>query len=188
MGRATETAGWCILRTSGGRTLKLARSLADAGFDVWSPMQTATRRRGRTRERVEFDAPIMPTFVFARAAQLTDIIRALAAPSSRHPPFSIFRHAGRIPLIAEREIAHLRAEEAKWRDRAARAAAKASRHDFVAGQRVRVDQPAFAGLEGIVEEGGDQFALVAFNGAVRLKIATFLLRTDEVQSEHKIAA
>lgn len=188
MGRVTEKAGWCILRTSGSRTLALTRSLKAAGFEVWSPVQTATRRRGRARQRVEYDAPIMPSFVFARAEQLADLAACLAAPINPHPPFSIFRHAGRIPLIAEREIAALRSEEAKWRDREARAAAKAHRREFVAGQRVHVDQPAFAGLEGIVEEGGDQFALVAFGGAIRLKISTFLLRTDGVNAEAQIAA
>lgn len=105
---------WIILRTSGGQTLPLMRSLREVGVDAWSPARTIRRvlRRGRPSEqRLEIDVPILPTFVFAREEQIATIADAAGDPSGQHPAFSLFRHGGRIPLIADGEIAGLRGEE-----------------------------------------------------------------------------
>lgn len=120
----------------------------------------------------------MPTFVFARATELATLQVIRADPMSSHPAFSIFRHLDRIPFIAEQEVAALRAEE----ERAQRAALKRHRHTFAPGARVQVPDGAFAGLSGQVIDGGDgRSALVCFGGAFEVKVATFLLRTEEVQ-------
>ena len=174
MGRGND---WCILRTGASRTLPLVASLEAAGFDVWSPVQTLTRRRGRTRERVEYAAPIMPTFVFARARHRDDLLRLAALPFSDHPGFSIFRHLGRIPLISDAEVAGARRIE----DRGKQAAKMGQRQAFIVGQRVRVTEGAAAGLFGEVVQGGDgKFVLVSFAG-INLKIGAWLLGTDAVQ-------
>lgn len=105
---------WIILRTSGGQTLPLMRSLRAVGVDAWSPARTIRRvlRRGRPSEqRFEIDVPILPTFVFAREEQIATIADAASEPSGQHPAFSLFRHGGRIPLVADSEIAGLRGEE-----------------------------------------------------------------------------
>lgn len=105
---------WCILRTSGCQTLALARSLRQAGYDIWTPARTIRKivRRGhRTEQRTEVDVPILPTFVFARERDLAMLADAAAQTISPHPAFSIFRHDGRIPLVADREVAGLRQEE-----------------------------------------------------------------------------
>lgn len=105
---------WIILRTSGGQTLPLMRSLREAGFDAWTPARTIRRvlQRGRPGERrFEIDVPILPTFVFAQEAQVALLADAAAEPSCRHPAFSLFRHGGRIPLIGDAEIVGLRGEE-----------------------------------------------------------------------------
>ncbi len=107
---------WCILRCSGSKTLSLARSLAAAGFDVWTPVKTFKRPRpskrldGR-RHTVEVDAPILPTFIFARATDCTSLFELATKPASQHPAFSMFQHAGRIPLIGDREVGGLRLAE-----------------------------------------------------------------------------
>ncbi|WP_271300653.1 transcription termination/antitermination protein NusG [Sphingomonas sp. CV7422] len=169
---------WCILRTSGGRTLPLAKSLASAGFDVWTPVQTLTKRRGRARERIAYDAPIMPTFVFARADQLPSLARIASQPFSSHPSFSIFRHLGRVPLISDGEVAEARRVEERGR----RAALVGTRKSFVVGQQVRVSDGPGAGLSGEVIANGDgKFVLVAF-GTINMKIGAWLLGTDEVQT------
>ena len=174
---------WCILRTSGQRTLALAASLTQAGFDVWTPMQTATRRRGRTRERVEYDAPVMPTFVFARADRVADLAAIAAAPVSPHPPFSLFRYLGRIPLIGDAEVAGARRVE----DRSKRAAVMGQRKAFTAGQRVRVSDGPGTGLCGnVVQDADGKFIMVAFGDAT-FKIGSWLLGPVEVQ-ETLIAA
>ncbi len=109
---------WCILRTSGSRTLALADSLTKAGFEAWSPRKTLMRvkagvkpREDGTRPMVEVDAAILPTFVFARARDLQSLARVACADITPHPPFSIFRHGGRYPEIADASILGLQDAE-----------------------------------------------------------------------------
>lgn len=108
---------WLILRTSGGQTLPLAASLRAAGFDVWTPSRTLRRfvpaKTPTGLRMIETDAPILPTFVFAREQQLATLAIAAGTEPSPHPAFSVFRHAGRVPLVGDREIEGLRAEEAR---------------------------------------------------------------------------
>lgn len=112
---------WCILSTSSGRTLPLARSLAKAGFEVWTPTRTIRRpapgqRRslvlGRRRKMVEVDVAILPGFVFARAVHLGDLAAITIDPAARHPAFTVFQLGGRAPLVSDASIAGLRDEEA----------------------------------------------------------------------------
>jgi hypothetical protein len=110
--RTGNGARWCILRTAGRSTLPLVASLSGAGFDVWSPRLIVSHRRGPARRRVEAEAPILATFVFARADRARDLEGIRALQNSPHPAFSIFRYYGRIPLIADHSIDHLRQAEA----------------------------------------------------------------------------
>lgn len=178
---ATQSAEWCILRTTGGRTVSLARSLERAGIEAWTPIEQQSKRRPRSKVRFEVVAPIMPTFVFVRAGHLPELARCLAEPVNPHPSFSIFRHGGRIPIIADADIAGLRVAEESAKRRADRARMKAHRHVFPVGEQVRLDEGAFAGMSGVVEGGDGKFALVAFNGGLSVKIATFLLRPENVE-------
>lgn len=177
--------GWCILRTSGSRTLPLARSLAAAGFEVWTPVMTQKRRRARSKITVEREGPIMPTFVFARAAQLPELVALRAQPISPHPPFSIFQWVGQAPIIADRDMTELRRVEDQERERARRAALKAQRKAFPIGQRVRVVEGTFGGLTGVVERGDGKEAWVNFGGLMRVRVATWLLASDAL---HEVAA
>lgn len=107
---------WFILRTSGGQTLPLMKSLRDAGFDVWSPARTIRRLmfRGTASQRsTELDVPILPTFVFAREAHIEELAIAAARTISPHPAFSIFRHGDRVPLVSDGDVAGLQEEEAR---------------------------------------------------------------------------
>lgn len=173
--RGQRERGWCILRTSPGRTLPLARSLAAAGFEVWTPKMTIYRRRPRSQRRIECEAPIMPTFVFARANRVRDLARVSALPVNPHPAFSIFRHGGGVPLVGDQEIVGLRAAE----DRAKRQDLKSKRKAFAIGERVRLTEGAFAGLSGVIEQSDGKMALVFFGQAMPIRIATYLLEVDE---------
>lgn len=168
---------WCILRTGASRTLPLVASLQAAGFDVWSPVQTLTRRHGPARGRVEYAAPIMPTFVFARADRRNELAQIAAQPFSEHPSFSVFRYLGAIPTIADAEIAEARRVE----ERGQRAARMGQRKAFTIGQPVTVTEGPGAGLSGeVVKDGDGKFVLVAFAG-INMKIGSWLLGTDTVQ-------
>jgi transcriptional antiterminator NusG len=173
----SNLTGWCILRTAGQRTLLLATSLQEAGFDVWTPQETQAKRAPRgSKAKIERVVPMMPSFVFARATALADLVGILALPSSPHPAFSIFRYNGCIPLVSDREVERLRTAER-------RIVPKAKQKIFGIGTRVHIPEGAFAGLSGIVEEGGGKSTIVCFGGNVSFSIATFLLQPDVVSAE-----
>jgi hypothetical protein len=106
---------WFILRTRGGRTLALMASLREAGFDVWTPARTLRRNiRAATpsgTRLIETEVPILPTFLFAREQDLDALVDAAAQEPSPHPDFSVFRYAGKIPLVSDGSVAGLREEE-----------------------------------------------------------------------------
>lgn len=190
MGRGND---WCIVRTSGPKTLPLAASFNASGIDAWTPRQIMVRRRGRDRVRVEQEAPIMATFVFVRAHCVATLQHALCLPINPHPAFSIFRDPARgIPLIADREISGARAVEALAtaatvsRQRAeageARRDAKdAMRRAMPVGERISIPTEAFAGMTGIVESSSRKEAWVILGSGFRMKIDTWLMSTNGVQ-------
>lgn len=106
---------WAILRTSGGQTLPLMRSLRDAGFDVWSPAKPIRRSiRAKTpsgTRLIDTEVPILPTFVFANSHDLITLEDIASLSISPHPAFSIFRYGGRIPIVGDSEVSGLREEE-----------------------------------------------------------------------------
>jgi hypothetical protein len=106
---------WAILRTSGGQTLPLLRSLREAGFDVWSPAKPIRRTiRAKTpsgTRLIETEVPILPTFVFANDRDLVALGDIAALSISPHPAFSVFRYGGRIPIVGDSEGRGLREEE-----------------------------------------------------------------------------
>jgi hypothetical protein len=100
-----DGAGKRLVHPADGRPSYAAASgiLATAGFDVWTPVRVE-RRAGRGRQRkvqVELSLPITPTFVFARADHVAELLRMRALPVSPHPAFSLLRHRGDIPFLAE---------------------------------------------------------------------------------------
>ncbi len=175
---------WCILRTAGPRTLVLARSLSDGGLDVWTPTEVIKRRRSRSRAIVEFAVPIMPTFVFANAVHLADLLTMRTVTGSQHPAFSVFRAACGVPIIADREIHALRLIEQRARERAMRAKGKQARTSFAPGERVRVanSEAAWSGMVGVVEASEGKEASVHFGGKRAVKIATYLLVSEVIQA------
>ena len=179
--REDRAAGaWCILRTAGPRTLPLAASLATTGLDVWTPVRME-RRAGRGKQRkveVERTLSITPTFVFARAEHVAELMRIRALPVSPHPAFSIFHYRDRIPLVADASLAPLHAEE----DRHRLAHLKKTRRKVDAGSAVRLAEGPFAGMTGIVEGSSGKEALVNFGGGFVVSIASYLLGTDVVQA------
>lgn len=199
---------WCILRTSGPSTLKLAESLIAVGVDAWTPAVTAGRlvRRGATMVKAERTSPILPTFVFARSVDLPTLADIVADPWHRHPAFSLFRYQGRYPLVGEASIAGLRAAEqeaaeALQRERdaadrearrverianlrteqARRKALRRVRREFLDGARVEVaEMTPLAGLTGVVQSSEGRTAIVDFGGALVMKIEAWRLSPRDV--------
>lgn len=145
---------WCILRTKGSSTLRLARSLSLAGIDAWTPVEHQQRKKGKHAEVI---TAVMPTYVFAPAEHLVGLI-ALAEAPIPHPDFSVFRYHDRFPVIPDAQLQSLRLIERK-------AAAKCAPVVFPKGAEIRVPDGAFQGLTGqVVEDSKGKFTLVLFPG------------------------
>jgi transcription antitermination factor NusG len=182
---------WFILRTAGRSTLLLAKTLAEDGFEVWTPARKQTIRVPRMNVRREIVLPLLPSFVFVRAAHLVDLLelaqleekprRSPRTSSDRHSQpahrgFSVFHHLDRIPMIADRHLEPLRSKEIE-------AVPKKDAPRFDHGANVRVNSGAFEGLKGRVERCKSGYALVIFTDFKRpVKIPTFLLRESEAVS------
>ncbi len=170
---------WCILRTSGAQTLNLAASLLAIGLEVWTPRQMQTRRRPRSKVTQERELAIAPSFVFARARHLPVLAVISKAQVSGHPKFSVFYHGGRIPLIADSEVDGFRDAE----DKARKVERRAKRRKLVMGQRVRLSEGAYAGLDGVVLDGEGKFSSVMLEGGFKMRIASWLLEPYDVFSD-----
>lgn len=172
---------WCILRMAGGRTMSVARSLTDAGFEVWSPVEIQRKRLPRSKAQIDRAVCVTPTYVFARASHLPDLVRVSLDPSSPHPDFSVFRYQDRFPLIADAELQSLRAIERQ-------AAAKNAPMVLPRGISVRLQDGPFQGLTGqVIEASKGQFTLVAFHDCTfTVKFSTWQLHPVDSESGDKV--
>lgn len=162
---------WCILRTKGSNTLRLSNSLNLSHIEAWTPTEIHVHRDRKTRARTEAMVPVMPTYVFARATCLPDLVELSLQPVSIHPGFSVFRYLDRFPVVGDAELSALRSIERK-------AAARHAPVVFPAGRQVRVPEGPFAGLTGqVVETSKGEFTLVAFPGFnIPVKFASWKLQ------------
>lgn len=203
-----DSQRWCILRTSGSRTLALAESLTESGIKAWTPAATASKlvRRGATMVKAERTGPILPTFVFAPASDLPLLANIVASLTHGHPQFSLFKYQERYPLIGDASIKGLRAAEkeaaealqldrdadereqkrldriAKLRtEDARRKALRRIRREFRDGATVQVaEMPPLAGLTGVVQSSDGRMAVVDFGGSLVMKIEAWRLSPHDV--------
>lgn len=168
---------WCILRMSSGSTLQVARSLAEAGYQVWTPVETLKRRAPRSKVTREVTLPIMPGIVFAEAGRVQDLAALSHAPSLTYlrwnsetkrmemhgcPYFSLFKYDGRYPLVADRHLDPLRQAEHRGRPR--------SQGPLLAvGDAVRHPAGMLGGLVGVVIKAHRKKAVVLF-GSLEVEI------------------
>lgn len=172
---------WIVLRTSGRSTLALAKSLSDDGFEVWTPVRTQTIRVPRMNVKREIRLPMLPSFVFARARHLVDLLHLAQSLTTAHRAFSVFHYQDRIPMIADQHLQPLRLSEV-------RAIPKKDAPTFGQGAGVRVTSGAFEGLKGRVERCKSGYALVIFTDWRRpVNIPTFLLAEDAAINSGKPA-
>lgn len=180
------TAGWIILRTSGRCTMRLAETLAEDGFEVWTPIETKVLHVPRMNSKRTVRLPIMPSYVFARAHSLMDLIELAGmdvkprrrANQPAHSGFSVMRWNERIPVIDDHHLQSLRSIEA-------RRSPRQKAQPFAVGLSVRVKSEggSFAGMKGRVERSDSGDTLVCFDNRMTVKISTSLLLPDEVGNE-----
>ena len=127
---------------------------------------------------------MLPTFVFADYLDLPALVLASQNFSARFPPFSVFKHGDAFPRVPDASLAGLREHEEHARIRAAK---KAPKKRYFAGQTIRTSNPAFEGLNGKVVEtskGSGSLVLVVFPGlSIPVKIAPWLLKEVQLNDE-----
>jgi hypothetical protein len=172
---------WLILRTSSRATIALADCLLRDGYEAWTPVHTFMKRAPRRRELNEVVVPMLPSFAFARAQHIHSLLALAESFSKPCPDFSVFHYMNNVPLVSDGELSSLRNLEESCRQRAAVEKRKSNRREilFRAGDAIRINGGAFAGMDGVVENDDGKFAMVSFGGT-KVKIATFLLANDNI--------
>lgn len=177
---------WCILRCAGRSTLPLAESLAEDGFDVWTPVETITKRVPRANGRYKIEAPLMPRYLFARVAHLVDLIQlagmsvkprrgaGLRKPS--HHDFSVLHAFGGIPLVPDDGLNDLRRLSAR------RTPIKPAAYAWPMNGRVRVKSGIASGLVGVVVRSTPSRTMVEIAGGRSMEFLTSILEIDAVSA------
>lgn len=179
---------WCILRTSSRHTIPLSESLAEDGFEVWTPIETRQIRIPRKNVKREIRLPIMPSYVFAQAHHLIDLLQLADMPVKPRRTFGKPAHAGfsvmhafgdQIPLVRDQHLTKLRELEIKKTPK------RKAERTFDAGIQVRVGEGggSFSGMTGTVRKSDKGYTLVCFNDRYTVKINTLLLSLDSVCDE-----
>lgn len=163
---------WIILhRVARGRTLALAETLAEAGFEVWTPVEERERLAGPKRELVEQKLPVMPGYLFAHGRHISELLGLSRSPTLNfqvwdheqrcmvtrgHPTFRVMYVNGLHARASDNSLRPLRALEARLAEvaqqRRERALVKGPIPQFEAGQAVVVDGGGFEGLTLTVAE------------------------------------
>jgi len=174
---------WCILRCQGRATLRLAETLSKDGFNVWTPRETRRIRIPRANVRREAVLPLLPSYVFAKAHHLVDLLELAAMPvkprrslrEPAHASFTVMHWHDQIPLVEDVALNGLRYLEAK---RTPRKKGKPLPRGI--SVQVKMEGGSFAGMKGRVERSDAGTTLVCFDKRLTVKIATSLLQRDEV--------
>lgn len=177
---------WCILRCAGRVTLRLAQTLGEDGFEVWTPRETRRIRIPRANVRREATLALLPSYVFARTSHLIDLLELAAMPvkprrgynfdKPAHPGFRVMKSERGIPVVGDRDLDALRFLEAR------RTPIRKAIRTFPAGVRVRVEGGSFGGMSGRVERSDEMHTLVCFSDKYVVKIPTSILREEELQN------
>lgn len=172
---------WCVLRTSARSTMRLATSLDKDGFSVWTPIEHRRIRIPRANVRREVTLPMMPSYVFADAEHLLDLLAITKLETSAHPSFSVMKRFDQIPVIADHDLEGLRTLERK------RTPIRKARQALPLGAEVKIESGSFGGMKGTVERSDHMNTLVCFGDNFVVKIATSLLLADNVGSKEPLA-
>jgi transcription antitermination factor NusG len=177
---------WFILTCSSCKTIDLARSLVEAGFEAWTPVEIVTLRARRSFPQQEVTEPLMGSYVFARLHHLNELLALSHSPSLTylvwdseerrmvmrgHPHFRVMRGMdGKAwAPVADSQLTALRGLERRSRP-------KSKLRTFGEGERIKLTDGAYAGLYGTVVKSGPVTTEVILDAwSIPVKLATWLL-------------
>lgn len=178
---------WIILRTAGHTTLRLAASLAEAGFETWTPVETVTLRARRGHKREEVPSPLMPGYAFAQAERKMELLALSHSPAliyqiwdssqrrmvtKGYPHFTLFRPLGGHDEVPEAQLANLRRLDGLRRP-------KGPLRQWEQGDRIRLTDGAYAGLSGeVLRWFGEQTTIAIDGWALQPTVSTRLLHPE----------
>lgn len=178
---------WCIVRCASPKTLELTKSLAEAGFEAWAPIETVTlrARRGHAQQRIV--VPMMPGFVFVETSRMLALLALSRSPSliyrvwdhqqrrmvtRGHPYFRMFRPFGDRDKIPDAQLAHLRKLDGLRRP-------KGPLRTWKDGDRIRLTDGAYAGLRGtVIRCSGEQTTVELDGWMLQPTVSTRLLHPE----------
>lgn len=188
-GNQMRSAGrWCILRTSGPSTLRLATSLQAAGFEAWTPVERLRRRVPRSKTVEYVLASVTPTYVFVCEQHLSALRLMERQPGNGHPQFSIFRYYGDMVLVRHTALHPLRLlQQNSYRDslpvvRNVNRKKRGNAYDV--GDAIKPATGPFAGFECLVESSDGlttTATVIIFGRQTGVKFSTSQLRDDGVR-------
>ncbi len=164
------------------RTLKVATSLREAGIEIWTPVVIHKRRAPRTKAVTSVERPIAPTFAFAAAEHIEQLLAIRRDPLSPHPAFSLLHHRGDVVRIKDSDLAGLRAAQVD-EQRKAGSLGKQRPAAIEVGVGVRMDEGPFAGMSGIVTSSDGRRTYLNFGGLLgRCEIETSQIQPDQLEA------
>lgn len=180
-----DLGSWCILRTASSDTLSTCDALVAMGFLAWTPRERRIGKLPRTQKTHIKKFPMMPTYVFAPAVRMDELLALSVVPATNCPPFTIFKYDGGFPLIADGELDALRAEEERRNEIFERQRDKGRKPPvFKSGLEVILSKAGFKGLRGKVVESEGSFTIIDIPGFVHpIKIASLQLERDVLAGE-----
>ncbi len=105
-----EALVWYAVRCRGGAERKAADGLREMGFDVYTPMETRFRRDPKTRQAVNVEHPLIPSYLFVGVKTWGPRIYEV---QSVEPVHDVVRYASREAApIRPRFVDELRARQA----------------------------------------------------------------------------
>jgi len=180
------TDAWIILRVASRDTLRLAQSLAEDQFDVWTPIEVKTMRVPRMNAKRDVRQAMLPGFIFAKVGHLVDLLNLSNNPVKMrrgsgfrlpaHADFSVFHYHHGIPMVRDRDLNPLRRI-------ARRRTAKQKAPPLKPRQMVRAKEGAgsFQGMIGTVEQSNETKTIVCFGGLFgKVELPTSFLNPDDV--------
>lgn len=171
---------WCILRTSGRSTLRLAETLSEAGFEAWTPVETRRVRVPRVNARRVVKIPIMAGFVFASDRHMLDLLELERLRSD----FRVMRTNDEPARVLDSELDPLREAEHMVEPKRWTSA-------FAKGSAVTITKGCYAGISGVVKSCNGREAelwVSIFGRHHRVKINTFKLKLIGVNGEQAALA